>query len=64
MKQPFIRCSDKDTIEKLKANGFQLMEERNGVAVFLNDTGKKMSFDQSKIVFTNILTMATSQEYS
>lgn len=58
MKQPFIRCSDKETIEKLKAAGFQLVEEKNNVAVFVNDISKKVDFDKSKIAYSNIIAMS------
>ena len=58
MKQQFIRCSDKDTIDKLKKLGFQLVEEKNNVAVFINDMSKKMDFDKSKIAYSNIMTMS------
>ena len=57
MKQTFIRCSDKETIDKLKKLGFQLVEEKNNVAVFINDASKKIDFDKSKIAYSNILTM-------
>ena len=55
----FIRCSDPDTIQKLIKSGFQLLENNNGVAVFVNDAKNKIDFDKSKIAYTNIYT-ATS----
>ena len=58
MKQNFIRCSDKDTIEKLKQLGFQLVEEKNNVAVFINDVSKRVDFDKSKIAYSDIMTMS------
>lgn len=58
MKQPFIRCSDKETIAKLEAAGFQLVEKKDNVAIFINDLSKKMDFDKSKIAYSNIIAMS------
>ena len=55
----FIRCSDSETIQKLKEAGFQLIEEKDSVAVFLNDLKKRFDFQNSPIAFSNIYT-ATS----
>ena len=54
-KYNFIKTSQKEVIEQLKAAGFQLLEESNGVATFLNDKFKKMNFDKKKVVYTNNL---------
>ena len=54
MKQKFIRCSDKETIETLKKLGYQLLEDRNGIALFLNNSAK-MDFDEKKVAYTSIL---------
>lgn len=59
MKERFIRCSDKDTITTLKKLGYQLLEERNGVALFLNNINK-LDFDKKKVAYTNILTMESN----
>ena len=58
MKQCLIKCSDQDTIDKLVTAGFQMIENKNGVAVFINDADKKIKFDKSKVVFTNIMAMS------
>lgn len=60
MEQNFIRCTDTETINTLKALGFVLMEEKNGCAVFLNDNKRPQTFDKKKIAYTNILTMTSS----
>jgi hypothetical protein len=51
----FIKVSDAETIEKMKSEGFQIIEETNGVVTFLNDTSKKVDFDDKKVVYTNKL---------
>ena len=52
----FIRCSDKETIENLKKLGFQLVSESNGIAIFVNDTNKSITFDNKKLAYTNNIT--------
>ena len=52
----FIRCSDKDTIEKLKKLGFKLISESEGIATFVNDTTKPITFEQKKMAYTNTIT--------
>lgn len=51
----FIKVSDAETIEKMKSEGFQIIEETSGVVTFLNDTSKKVDFDEKKVVYTNKL---------
>jgi len=55
MIQNFIKCSDTDTIQKLISAGFQMIENKNGVAVFINDADKKINYDKKKIAYTNVL---------
>lgn len=52
----FIRCSDRETIENLKKLGFQLVSESNGIATFINDTNKSITFDNKKLAYTNNIT--------
>ena len=54
MNENYIRCTDKDTITKLKQLGFVLLSERDGIATFLNNPkcAKKFS-TEDKVVYTN-----------
>lgn len=53
----FIKCSDKDTIKQLEKLGFKKVSEENGLATFLNDTSKPVTFAKNKVVYSNIMTM-------
>lgn len=53
----FIRCTDKVTIEQLKKLGFQLISETNGIATFINDVTKPITFDKKKMAYTNNVLM-------
>lgn len=51
----FIKTTDKETAEKLKAEGLYLFSEQNGMFTFINN-GKKVEFDKTdKLVFSNKL---------
>lgn len=52
-----IKCSDKNTIEQLIQLGYEMIDERDGIVTFLNDTSKPQTFDKQKIVYSNILIM-------
>ena len=52
---PFIKCGDEETKKKLVESGFQLVEETNGIATFVNDMTKPLTFDTAKIAYSNIL---------
>ena len=56
----FIKTKDPETKALLLKNGFQLLSESNGIATFLNDAKKKVSFDQKKVAYTNVLAATTS----
>ena len=59
-KSKFMIVQDKNTAEKLKVAGFQLISETNGLCVFLNASPKNFNFDEVdlvKIGFTNILSI-------
>lgn len=54
----FIKCSDKETIEKLKKLGYPVISESNGVATFINKPSSMANFsDNDKVVYTNKLEM-------
>lgn len=51
----FIRTTDNETYEALKAEGFQLVDSANGIWTFLNDVEKPLVFDNRRITYSNIL---------
>ena len=57
MNKKFIRCTDKETIEKLKQLNFQLVSEFTGIATFVNDVTKPVLFDEKKVAYTNNVLM-------
>lgn len=59
-KSKFMIVQDKVTADKLKAAGFQLISETNGLCVFLNTPPQNFNFDEVDVVkigFTNILSI-------
>ena len=58
-KQNFIKTTDKETADKLIAEGFQLVSNESGVYTFLNQVGKFNfeNVDIKKMVYTNTLSM-------
>ena len=52
----FIRCTDEYTIEQLKKLGFQLISEVNGIATFINDVTKPITFEKKKMAYTDNIT--------
>ena len=58
---PFIKTTDKETMNKLKDLGFQMVDKANGMYVFLNnDKLRFLNIDRSKIQYSNILTFSHS----
>ncbi len=55
-KKIFITTCDQETCEKLKASGFQLVQDEGNKWTFLNDTNLKFDLD-AKVQGTNILNM-------
>ena len=54
MNKNFIRCSDAETIAKMKNLGFVVLSEANGVTTFLNQQNKPLSFEEQKnVIYTN-----------
>lgn len=56
----FMVIQDKATADKLKAAGFQLVSDANGIYTFINSTPQNFSFnevDVTKIAYTNMLSI-------
>lgn len=56
----FMIVQDQTTADKLKAAGFQLISDTNGLCVFINTPPSNFNFDEVdlvKIGFTNILSI-------
>lgn len=51
----FIRTSDPGTKTLLIKEGFQLVSDDGKYATFVNDCNKKLTFDDKKIQYTNML---------
>ena len=51
----FIKTTDSETKEYLLQKGFQLVNESNGIATFINDISKMSTFDDKKVAYTNKL---------
>ena len=59
MKQ-FIKTTDKETADKLIAEGFKLISQVNNVYTFLNQPPSNFNFDavdKKKIAYDNILSL-------
>jgi hypothetical protein len=63
MKTPmklFIKTTDKETADKLIAEGFKLISNVNNVYTFLNEESNRLNFesiDKKMIVYDNILSL-------
>ena len=53
----FIKVTDKETAEKLKELGYQLVQSDGSGYTFINDATKPQTFDEKKVAYTNILTI-------
>ena len=56
MKGCFIKTTDEDTANQLKAEGFQLISKDGSVYTFLNKEPSDFKTDNKKIFYSNILT--------
>lgn len=54
-KAMFIKTKDKETSDLLKTEGFHLVDYTSGVWTFLYDENRLMTFDDNKIVYSNML---------
>ena len=54
---PFIKTSDKETMKLLTSEGFELINDENGIWTFINCTEKmsKINFEENKITYSNLL---------
>lgn len=51
----FIKTKDSDTYETLKNEGFRLVDYTNGTWTFVNNTERPLTFDDNKIIYSNML---------
>lgn len=51
----FIKTKDSDTYETLKNEGFRLVDYTNGIWTFVNNTERSLTFDDNKIIYSNML---------
>ena len=57
-KQNFITTTDKETADKLRSAGFQLVSHSGSSYTFLNQLPKNFNFDEvdkKKMAYTNVL---------
>ena len=60
MDKKFIKTTDTETANKLKAFGFKLVSNIGNVYTFLNETPQKLNFDsvdKTKIAYDNKLSL-------
>lgn len=51
----FVKTKDRETSKKMQDEGFQLIDESNGVWTFFYDEERPMTFNKDKITYSNIL---------
>ena len=51
----FIKTQDEATSDNLKNNGFELIDYTDGTWTFLNNPNCLLTFDNNKIVYSNML---------
>ena len=54
-KANFIKTKYSGTAEQLTEYGFKLIDYTNGVWTFINDTNRPLTFDNNKVVYSNML---------
>ena len=54
-KAMFIKTKDQETSEKLKTEGFKLVDYTNGIWTFINDPDYSITFDEKKVTYSNML---------
>ena len=51
----FIKTKDEETHNKLLQEGFELVDYVNGTWTFVNNTKSPLTFENNKVVYSNIL---------
>ena len=51
----FIKTQDEATSDNLKNNGFELIDYTDGTWTFVNNPDCPLTFDNNKVVYTNML---------
>ena len=54
-KAMFIKTQDSNTADELKKIGFKLVDCTNGTWTFMNNPDCPLTFDNNKVVYTNML---------
>lgn len=54
-KQLFIKTSDEKSAEGFRLDGLKELPKEGNMYVFVNNKNIKLTFDKSKVIFTNTL---------
>lgn len=54
-KAMFIKTKDQETSEKLKTEGFKLVDYTDGTWTFINDLDRPLTFDNNKVIYSSML---------
>ena len=54
-KAMFIKTKDIDTYEVLIKEGFDLVDDTNGVWTFVNDLNRPLTFENNKVAYSDML---------
>jgi hypothetical protein len=53
----FIQTSDEEVAKELRENGYQELSKQGKFFIFINEAKKVKTFDENKIVYTDILSV-------
>lgn len=53
----FVKTSDEGVAKQLREQGFQELSKQDKFYVFINEPSKIKTFDEKKIIYTNILSV-------
>lgn len=57
MAKHFIQTSDEEVAKELRENGYQELSKQGKFFIFINEAKKVKTFDENKIVYTDILSV-------
>ncbi len=57
MVKHFIQTSDEEVAKELRENGYQELSKQGNFFIFINEAKKVKTFDENKIVYTDILSV-------